>query len=118
MRPALTATDPVAISITKAIHTGDVAALRQLLSDDPGLANARIVDADGVECSMVHVATDWPGHFPNVAATLRALASAGADVNARMSPHPKDPNCVETPLHGAAGSKDVEGDRCPAGSRR
>ena len=107
MRPALTSTDPVAISITRAIHTGDVAALRQLLSDDPGLANARIVGADGVERSMVHVATDWPGRFPNVAATLRALASAGADVNARMSPHPKDPNCVETPLHWAASSNDV-----------
>jgi hypothetical protein len=107
MRPALTSTDPVAISITKAIHTGDVAALRQLLSDDPGLANVRIVGADGVERSIVHVATDWPGRFPNVAATLRALASAGADVNARMSPHPKDPNCVETPLHWAASSNDV-----------
>jgi hypothetical protein len=56
---------------------------------------------------MVHVATDWPGRFPNVAATLRALASAGADVNARMAPHPKDPNCVETPLHWAASSNDV-----------
>ena len=107
MRPALTSTDPVAVSITKAIHTGDVAALRQLLSEDPGLANVRIVGADGVERSMVHVATDWPGRFRNVAATLRALASAGADVNARMSRHPKDPNCVETPLHWAASSNDV-----------
>ena len=107
MRPALTSADPVAISITRAIHTGDVEALRQLLSDDPGLASARIVDANGVECSVVHLATDWPGHFPNVAATLRALVLAGADVNARMSPHPKDPNCVETPLHGAASCNDV-----------
>ena len=56
MRLALTSGDPVAISITKAIHTGDVATLRQLLSDDPGLASARIVGADGVERSMVHVA--------------------------------------------------------------
>ena len=56
---------------------------------------------------MVHVATDWPGHFPNVGATLRALTWAGADVNARMSPHPKDPNCVETPLYWAASSDDV-----------
>jgi ankyrin repeat protein len=77
------------------------------VSDDPGLANARIAGTDGVERSMVHVATDWPGCFPNVAETLRALASAGADVNARTSPHPKDPNCVETPLHWAASSNDV-----------
>jgi ankyrin repeat protein len=53
------------------------------------------------------VATDWPGHFPGVAATIAALAGAGADVNARMPPHPKDPNCVETPLHWAASSNDV-----------
>ena len=107
MCPALSSADPVATSIARAIRTGDVAALRQLLSDDPGLATARIVGADGVERSMVHVATDWPGCFPNVAETLRALASAGADVNARTSPHPKDPNCVETPLHWAASSNDV-----------
>jgi ankyrin repeat protein len=104
---ALPSTDPVAISITGAIHSGDAAALHRLLSEDPGLATARIVGADGVERSLVHVATDWPGRFPNVAATLRTLASAGADVNARMSPHPKDPNCVETPLHWAASSNDV-----------
>ena len=107
MRPALPLTDPVAMSITKAIHTGDVAALRQLLSDDSSLANVRIVGADGVARSLVHVATDWPGHFPNIAETLCALASAGADVNARMPPHPTDPNCVETALHWAASSNDV-----------
>jgi hypothetical protein len=67
------------------------------VSDDPGLANARIAGPDGVERSMVHVASDWPGRFPNVGATHRALASAGADVNARMSPRPQDPNCVEAP---------------------
>ena len=107
MRPALPPTDPVAMSITKAIHTGEVAALRQLLSDDSSLANVRIVGAGGVSRSLVHVATDWPGHFPNVAETLRVLASAGADVNARMPPHPTDPDCVETPLHWAASSNDV-----------
>ena len=107
MRPALPPSDPVAMSITRAIHTGDVAALRQLLSDDSSLANVRIVGVDGVARSLVHVATDWPGRFPNVAETLRALASAGADVNARMPPHPTDANCVETPLHWAASSNDV-----------
>ena len=55
----------------------------------------------------MHIATDWPGHFPNVAATIAALAAAGADVNARTSPHPTDPNCLETPLHWAASSNDV-----------
>ena len=107
MRPTLPSTSPVAGSITNAIHTGDVGALIRLLSAHPGLARARIVGADGFERSLVHVATDWPGRFPNVGATLRALASAGADVNARTSPHPRDPGCLETPLHWAASSNDV-----------
>lgn len=107
MRNALTSTDPVAVSIIKAIHAGDIAVLRQLLSSEHGLAKMRIVGADGRERSMLHVATDWPGHFPDVAATIRVLATAGADLNARMAPHPKDPNCVETPLHWAASSNDV-----------
>ena len=53
--------------------------------------------------SLLHVATDWPGHFPNGAATVAALVEAGADVNARFSgPH------TETPLHWAASSDDVD----------
>lgn len=28
--------------------------------------------------SVLHVATDWPAHFPNVAATIAALLGAGA----------------------------------------
>jgi ankyrin repeat protein len=53
--------------------------------------------------SLLHVATDWPGHFPNVAATITALVEAGADVDAQFTgPH------SETPLHWAASSDDVE----------
>ncbi len=102
----LPSTDPIAVSLTDAIHAGDVAGLQRLLRSDPGLAHVRIVAADGAARSLVHVATDWPGHFPNVAATIAALAGAGADVNARMAPR-KDPSCVETPLHWAASSNDV-----------
>ncbi len=52
---------------------------------------------------MLHVATDWPGHFPGGAATVRALIAAGAEVNARCAgPH------TETPLHWAASSDDVD----------
>jgi hypothetical protein len=104
---ALPSTDPVAIALTEAVHAGDVAGLLRLLAGGRDLAHLSIVGADGVAKSLVHVATDWPGHFPNVAATIAALASAGANVNARMAPHPKDPNCVETPLHWAASSDDV-----------
>jgi uncharacterized protein len=53
--------------------------------------------------SVLHVATDWPGHFPNVGATIAALVAAGADVNARFrGPH------TEMPLHWAASSDDVD----------
>jgi hypothetical protein len=103
----LPSTDPVASSLTEAIHAGDVDGLRRLLADDPGLAQLRIVDPAGVARSLVHVATDWPGHFPDVAATIAALAGVGADVDAHMPPHAKDPNCMETPLHWAASSDDV-----------
>jgi uncharacterized protein len=103
----LPSADPVAIAVTTAIRVGDVGALRQILVNDPELAHARIVGADGASRSLIHVATDWPGHFPGVAATIATLAAAGADVNARMPPHPKDPKCMETPLHWAASSNDV-----------
>jgi hypothetical protein len=47
--------------------------------------------------------TDWPGHFPDGAATVAVLVEAGADVNARFhGPH------AETPLHWAASSDDVD----------
>jgi hypothetical protein len=103
----ITSTDPIANSIRQAIQTGDGEALRALLTNDAGLAQVRILNPDGSSRSLMHVATDWPGHFPNVAETIALLAAAGADVNARTSPNPKDPNCVETPLHWAASSNDV-----------
>jgi hypothetical protein len=95
------------MSLTQAIHSGDVTALQHQLVREPGLARLRIVGTDGMTRSLVHVATDWPGNFPDVAATIAALAGGGADVNARTSPHPKDPDCVETPLHWAASSNDI-----------
>jgi hypothetical protein len=97
------ANDPVAIAAVVAIHSGDVAKLRQLLADNPGLAKARLGDdRPGMARSLLHVATDWPGHFPNGAQSVAALVEAGADVNARfVGVH------AETPLHWAASSDDV-----------
>ncbi len=73
------APDDVLVSAAvAAIHDGAVDVLRGLLKERPSLATARI---DGSR-SLLHVATDWPGHRPNVAAIVAALVEAGADVNA------------------------------------
>jgi hypothetical protein len=96
--------EPVARSVVTAIHAGRVDDLRDLLAAHDGLAGARLGDddPDGMNRSLLHVATDWPGHFPDIAATIELLVSAGADVDARFhGPH------EETPLHWAASSDDV-----------
>lgn len=107
MNVFLPATDPLAQAATAAIQAGDVAALRQLLREHPQLVTARLAgDPSRNACAMsrtlLHVATDWPGHYPNGVETVAALIDAGADVNARFAgPH------TETPLHWAASSDDV-----------
>ena len=68
--------NPLAIAVVEAIHEGDVASLKRVLEANPGLATARIGDpksCDGMSRTLLHVATDWPGHFPNGAATIAAL---------------------------------------------
>jgi ankyrin repeat protein len=97
--------DPVAAAATAAVHEGRVADLRRLLAEHPWLATARLGDdaPDGMSRTLLHVATDWPGHYPHVAATIAALVECGAEVDARFrGPH------EETPLHWAASSDDVE----------
>lgn len=101
--------EPLTVAVVEAIHGGNVEALKRMLGENPGLAAARIGDKDnaradgGMSRTLLHVATDWPGHFPNGAAIVAALVEAGADVNARFTgPH------TETPLHWAASSDDVE----------
>ena len=88
-----------AAAAVAAIRGGDVAQLRRLLAADPALAGARV---DGSR-TLLHVATDWPGHFPGAAASVAALIEAGADVDAPFAgAH------TETPPHWAASSDDVE----------
>jgi ankyrin repeat protein len=94
--------DPRAAAVVSAIHSGDVEKLQRLLEGNPDLATSRIIDAKGAGRTLLHIAADWPGHFPNGARTVAALVAAGADVNAPMiGPH------RETPLHWAASSDDV-----------
>jgi uncharacterized protein len=100
----LAADDPLAIEATQAVQAGDLDRLAQLLEDNRALATARIgVWPDGMSRTLLHAATDWPGHFPNNPQVVQLLIDAGADVNARFTgPH------TETPLHWAASSDDVE----------
>jgi ankyrin repeat protein len=102
----LRADEPLAIATTGAIQSGNLDELEQLLTEHPELANSRITrrDACGEQSrSLLHIATDWPGHFPDVTATVRLLIAARADVNARFAgAH------GETPLHWAASSDDVD----------
>jgi hypothetical protein len=69
----LRADDPLALAATEAVQTGDLETLARLLAEHPGLATAVIGDyPDGMSRTLLH-ATDWPGHYPNNAATVNAL---------------------------------------------
>ena len=101
--------DPLGRATVEAIQCGDLGTLKRLLDNHPGLATTRIGGGSSA-CqpatstrTLLHIATDWPGHFPNAAATVAMLVDAGADVNARF--HGRH---TETPLHWAASSDDVE----------
>lgn len=99
------ANDPLARGVASSIRTGDVQRVKELLAANPGLAQAAIVDANGVGRSLLHVVTDWPGHFPNGAVMVALLIEAGSDPNAVVRiPGRAD---AETPLHWAASSDDV-----------
>jgi ankyrin repeat protein len=95
------AEEPAMVAAVDAIQAGDVGRLTRLLAENPGLAMARL-NAKGSR-TLLHVVTDWPGLLPNGAASVSALAAAGADVNARAGGINS-----ETPLQWAASSDDVE----------
>src|SRR3954453_19937232 len=87
-----------------AIRRGDPPALRRLLADHPGLAAARIAGRDGCSRTPLHVATDWPGHFPNGPDGVRLLLAGGAPPDGPV----QGAGHTETPLHWAASSDDVD----------
>src|SRR5687767_1329242 len=97
--------DPLAVAVVEAIRKGNTELLQTLLEGNPGVATARLVDPNErkrTTRSLLHVASDWPGNFPNGAKTVALLVAAGAEVNARFTGlH------TETPLHWAASSDDL-----------
>src|SRR6266481_1450847 len=96
-------TDSEFIDAIAAIRAGDVATLQRLLADNPGLAASRL-GGSAKGRTLLHVAADWPGYFPNGPQVVRMLIEAGADPNARDPDQPSS----ETPLHWAASSDDVD----------
>jgi hypothetical protein len=94
--------DPLALTATSAVQAGDLDGLERLLRDHPELATARIGD-ETMSRTLLHAATDWPGHYPNVGDVIGLLVRAGADVNARFHG-----SHAETPLHWAASCDDID----------
>ena len=94
--------DPMVVSLTELICSGDLPGLTELLTAHPSLALERFGDA-ATSRTVLHVATDWPGHYPSVAGTIAVLTAAGAAVDGRFAgPH------RETALHWAASSNDID----------
>jgi ankyrin repeat protein len=89
--------------LKRVIAGGEVETLRAMLDAEPALARARVVGPGRERRTLLHVATDWPGHFPRVAETIALLMERGADADAPM----EGGNAPERPLHGAASSNDV-----------
>jgi ankyrin repeat protein len=94
----------LAVEATRVVQAGELEALADMLREHPSLVTTHIGTCpDGMSRTLLHAATDWPGHFPNNPQVVQLLIDAGADVNARFTgPH------SETPLHWAASSDDVE----------
>lgn len=95
--------DDRAEQLVLAIITGETDTVAALLAAAPELADHRL---PGNDRSMLHYATDWPGHYPGVATSIALLIEAGADPDVAMTSD--SPGVAETPLHWAASSDDVD----------
>jgi hypothetical protein len=104
--------DLVAVALASAIRSGDLPALGRLLNEHPGLANARLADGPGVARTSLHVAADWPGHFPNGSAVVAALVAT------EFGATPEDaPWAREIELRDPDGNRLRIGSPHPAGQR-
>jgi hypothetical protein len=98
--------DLLAVELTRAIHRGDLDALRRLVLERPELVTVRMIGRNGPMGGWrtpLHAAADWPGYFPAAPAACALLIEAGADPNDDTGG-----DCPETPLHWAASSDDVD----------
>lgn len=95
--------DFLAIDLTRAIHAGDLDALRRLIDGRPELAAVHMIGRKGGWRTPLHAATDWPGYFPAAPAAVALLLDAGADPNDDTGG-----DSPETPLHWAASTDDVD----------
>ncbi|KAJ6784974.1 hypothetical protein PWT90_01773 [Aphanocladium album] len=95
--------DQRAVAVTKAIQTGDTDGLQALLSEHSELISAYIGSPDEAR-TLLHLLTDWPGHFPNNAAVAKMLIEAGCSINAEYIGKLHS----ETPLHWTASCDDLE----------
>jgi len=86
-------------AVVAAIRGGDLAALQQLIDEQPALVSARVNGR-----TALHVVTDWPGYYPNGPEVVRMLVAAGADPDVRT----EGKGAPETPLHWAASSDDLD----------
>ena len=86
--------------LTNAIRLGNVQDVRELLGAEPALAAARIHGSR----TALHVATDWPGYFPNGPEIVDILIRAGADPDVGSD----GTRAGETPLDWAASTDDVD----------
>jgi hypothetical protein len=94
----------VSVSFVHSIQTGDVEAVRRYLEQFPELALISGLDEKRSSRTALHIATDWPGYFPNGPEIVRLLIAAGADPNIPAT----GGKFAETPLHWAASSDDVD----------
>jgi hypothetical protein len=66
---------PRAVELLLAVLSGDIDTIRRLLTENPQLARAWIVDSKGFRTPL-HMVTDWPGYFPRGPQIVRLLIQA------------------------------------------